>query len=429
MAARWVQHGILARALPWATKGGLAILDQGLFAGTNFLANVLLARWLSPVEYGAFALAYSVFLFCGTFYSALVTEPMMVFGAGKYQDCFDRYLGLVLRTQCIIGAGLTLLLLCGALVAELWVHSPGVGWAVAGAAVATPCILSLWVVRGAFYVRLQPAWAAAGGAVYCFLFLLCLISLHITGRLTPGSGLAVMGSAALATAILLAFRLRPRWNAAFGAPTVRDITADHWGYGRWAAAAAPVAWIPEGIYFLILPAGFGLAEAGVLKALVNLAMPVLQSTSALGILLLQLLVRHRWNGGSGSMDRPMRRFLAVFLVGGGLYAGFLWVFRFQVLQLVYGGKYIQYASLPLLLTALLPLALCCAEPFQGGLRALQRPDLMFRSNALGAFFCLTCGWLMVTSLGVAGALAGMLLSRLIVAITSFLYYRTEESRQ
>ena len=34
--------------MPWVGKGSLAVLDQGLFAGSNFLLNVLLARWLAP---------------------------------------------------------------------------------------------------------------------------------------------------------------------------------------------------------------------------------------------------------------------------------------------------------------------------------------------------------------------------------------------
>src|ERR1700691_3728197 len=46
----------------WITKGGLAILDQGLISGSNFLIGILLARWLMPEQYGAFALAFYVFL-------------------------------------------------------------------------------------------------------------------------------------------------------------------------------------------------------------------------------------------------------------------------------------------------------------------------------------------------------------------------------
>src|SRR6516165_10015716 len=32
----------------WTMKGGLAVLDQGLVTGSNFVVNILLARWLPP---------------------------------------------------------------------------------------------------------------------------------------------------------------------------------------------------------------------------------------------------------------------------------------------------------------------------------------------------------------------------------------------
>lgn len=417
----------LARTLPWLLKGGLAILDQGLFAGTNFLANILLARWLSADQYGAFALAYAAFLFCGLFHSALITEPMMVFGPGKYSLSQAGYFAVLARLQTCIAVGLGLILACVAAMAG-WLYGARVGWAMAGAALAAPCILSLWVVRRAFYVRLRPAWAVAAGALYCVLVLSFLVPLRLAGRLSPATGLAGMGAAALIAAVALGSRLCLRRGADRGGPDFREVIAGHWRYGRWTTAAAPVAWLPEGIYFIILPAGFGLAEAGALKALVNFAMPVLQSISALGLLLLPLLVRALWNGGASSMGSPMRRFLGVFVSGGLLYALLLSMFRLPALQLVYVGKYNQYAAVPMLLTALLPLALCCAEPFEAGLRALERPDLMFRSNVVGALVCLACGVPMAARLGVSGALAGMLLSRSAVAASNFLYYTRETSR-
>ena len=88
--------------MPWVGKGSLAILDQGLFAGSNFLLNVLLARWLDPADYGAFALAYSVFLLLGVFHTAILTEPMLVFGPGKYRERFHEYLGILLRGHCVL---------------------------------------------------------------------------------------------------------------------------------------------------------------------------------------------------------------------------------------------------------------------------------------------------------------------------------------
>ena len=76
------------RVFSAATTGGLAILGQGAFAGSHFLMNVLLASWLSPEDYGAFALAYSGFLLFLMLYSACVYEPLIVFGSGRYAGHF-----------------------------------------------------------------------------------------------------------------------------------------------------------------------------------------------------------------------------------------------------------------------------------------------------------------------------------------------------
>ena len=58
--------------------GAFAVLDQALFAGSSFSINILLARWLPPVQYGAFALAFFLFLLLGALHTAVLTEPMLV---------------------------------------------------------------------------------------------------------------------------------------------------------------------------------------------------------------------------------------------------------------------------------------------------------------------------------------------------------------
>src|ERR1700682_33424 len=68
----------------WVRTSGLAILDQGLISGSNFLVGILLARWLSPAEYGAYAVAFSVLLLLLLVYQSAMLEPMTVFGASTY---------------------------------------------------------------------------------------------------------------------------------------------------------------------------------------------------------------------------------------------------------------------------------------------------------------------------------------------------------
>ena len=84
----------------WPLRGFFALLDQGLISGSNFILAILLARWVSPQQYGAYALAFEVLLFMSIVYGALILEPMCVFGPSTYKNDFRAYLGILLRIHC-----------------------------------------------------------------------------------------------------------------------------------------------------------------------------------------------------------------------------------------------------------------------------------------------------------------------------------------
>jgi O-antigen/teichoic acid export membrane protein len=403
----------------WTTKGGLAIADQGLFAGSNFLLNVLLARWLAPADYGAFALAYSVFLLFGVFHTAILTEPMLVFGPGKYRERFPEYLGILLRGHFALMLPGAALLAAAALLLG-WVYSPTVGRAFLALALAGPFILLLWLLRRAFYVRLNPGWSAVSGGVYLAILLASILALRPAGRLTPATGFLAMAAASLITCLVLFVLLRPK--LATESSAMRAVAADHWRYGKWAAATAAPSWFSSNIYFLVLPAWFGLEAAGALKALINLAMPALHTISALGVLLLPILVRARDRGGPHTMKRTMKLSLAVFLSGSACYLALLWGFRLQIFQFLYAGKYAEYASWPLLLVGMAPIVASFPTVLGGALRALERPDWVLWSYCAACGFALVVGWPLSAASGVAGALAGLLLTSLALGIVSSGYY-------
>ena len=412
--------------MPWVGKGSLAILDQGLFAGSNFLLNVLLARWLEPVDYGAFALAYSVFLLLGVFHNAIFSEPMLVFGPGKYRERFPEYLGILLRGHFALmlpGAALftTVAFLLG------WAYSPAVERAFLALAIAGPFILLLSLLRRAFYVRLNPGWAAVGGGVYLLILLASTLTLHTAGRLTPATGFLAMAAASLITCLLLLVLLRP--TLATDSSSIRAVVADHWRYGKWAAAAAGPGWVSDNIYFLVLPAWVGLAEAGALKALLNLAQPALHTISALGVLLLPILARDRDCSGPRAMNRTMKLSLSLFLLGSACYLALLWGFRLQIFHFLYAGKYAAYASWPLLLVGLLPFAQSLPTVMGGALRALQQPNLVFWSSVGSGAVALALGVPLASSLGVGGALVGLAVSYVLMGVLMLFFLMRSVHRE
>jgi len=412
--------------LPWVGKGSLAILDQGLFASSNFLLNVLLARWLAPADYGAFALALSVFLLLGVFHNAMFSEPMLVFGPGKYRERFPEYLGILLRGH------FALMLPCAGLLTAVafllgWLWSPAVEGAFLALAIAGPFILLLWLLRRAFYARLNPGWAAAGGGVYLMVLLVSALALRAAGRLTPAMGFFTMAAGSLTACLLLLLLLRP--TLATDPSAIRAVGADHWRYGKWPAAGAAPGWVTDNIYFLVLPAWVGLADAGGLKALLNLAQPALHTIMALGALLLPILVRDRGCGGPGVMRRTIKLSLALFLLGSGCYLALLWGFRLQIFHFLYAGKYAAYAGWPLLLIGLLPFAQSLPIVIGGALRALERPNLAFWSCVGSGAVALALGVPLTACLGVGGALVGLVLSYVLMGVLMLLLFTRSVRRE
>src|SRR5207244_1084817 len=120
------------------SKGFWAVLDQGMFSVANFGANILLAKWMSKAQYGAFAVAFALFLLLGTFHNALIIEPMLVFGNDRYGKRLKRYLGALLYGHAavtLIGAAL----LAGAgLVAARVFRAPELGMALVAMGAAAP---------------------------------------------------------------------------------------------------------------------------------------------------------------------------------------------------------------------------------------------------------------------------------------------------
>jgi O-antigen/teichoic acid export membrane protein len=416
------RRGTFRSSLPWLAKGSLAVADQGVFAVSNFLLNVLLARWLAPADYGAFALAYSVFLFLLIVHNALITAPMLVFGQGKYRERFPEYLGILLRGHFgLMLPGSALLVSAAFLLGH--VYSAVVERAFLALAIAAPFILLLWLLRRAFYARLDPIWAAASGLVYFAILVACTVALHAVGHLSPSTGFLSMAAACIITSALLLVRLRPKLVT--NSSTIRAVAADHWTYGKWVAAGAVPNWITDNIYFIALPAWLGLAQAGALKALLNLAQPASQSITALGTLLMPILVHDREDMGSSAMKRTMKLSFVLFVSSSVGYLALLWGLRFHIFHSLYGSKFSGYDSWPLLAVGFIPIAQSLPNVVGAALGAIERPKLGFKADAWSAACALVVGVPLAFWLGVGGALLGIAVCYTLMGfLTLFFFMRS-----
>src|SRR5579871_474286 len=197
-----IDRGSRARkAGRWATKGGLAILDQGLISGSNFLIGILLARWLVPAEYGAFSLAFSVFLLLSYVYQSLLSEPQAVFSGSAYRNCLRGYLKALLSIQLVVTIFGLVLLGGSAGVVYMMGKADGLPGALAGVAIASPCILFFWLLRRSYYMNLAPARAAMGAFIYFVLVTAGLFVAYRKALMSPFTAYLLMAIGALGTGL------------------------------------------------------------------------------------------------------------------------------------------------------------------------------------------------------------------------------------
>ena len=393
------------------TSGSLAVADQFLFALSQLILTVGLARSLSPSDYGAFTVAYTAFLLFGTAHTALLTEPLMVFGSSKYASSFHGYLTLLVRGHMAV-TGLVAVLL--ALVSALFLSSARpLATALFYAGVTGPLILLPWLLRRACYARMRPHTAVIGGALSCGSMLIGLLWLTHAGLLSLTSSFGLMAAASLAASLFMVSGLRSGHGSVPEHLIVKEVAADHWQYGRWALGAGMLTWLQTSIYYFLLPHFASVAASGALKAVMNLVLPVLHGYTALSMVLLPMLSQA---GSPAAVKIRLRLALPLFLLPALLYCSLAALYHRQVFELLYAG---QYSGVSWLLPLAAPMVIAAGvgTVYSTALRALQRPDRVFWAYALASGATLTAGVALTARYHLMGAVLGLTLSYVIVAAT------------
>jgi O-antigen/teichoic acid export membrane protein len=400
---------VLRRVMPWVTKSGLAILDQGLISGSNFLVGIFLARWLMPDQYGAYALGFSVFLLLTFLYQSLLLEPMAVFSGGVYRKSLRGYLSALLWIHFYLsGAGLVVLGAATVAVLKFGGHTSLPG-ALLGVTLASPCILLFWLARRAYYMNLAPAQAVVGALIYCVAVVSGLFVVYRSGWLSPFSAFALMGIGALLTAIYLLFSIRRTLSAETVGPNLSESWHRHWDYGRWALAAAAATWIPYYMYYPLLSAFSGLTQTAQLRALMNLALPLEQTLTALGCLFLPYTAQKYGEQGSKAARLLTRRIGFVYVGGAALYWLAVIPLKGPMFHILYGGKYMEVAYLIPYVAAETILWSAAFGPTIV-LRAMESPHSVFYARCAASILSLVVGIPLTMKLGLWGCVVGIVLA-------------------
>lgn len=409
----------------WGVKSAMSLVDQGLTSAAGLGVNVLLARWMAVNQYGAFSLAFAVYLFLTGFHNVLLLEPLSVLGPAKHADNLRSYF----QTQIAVHGTLVLPLAIVALLAAaiLWriaPQSPLVG-AIAGAGAALPFLLFLWLARRMCYVLQRPALAVRGSAFYFVFAILTLFGIRYLHELSPLNVFLSTGFASLLGAVVVMRRIgmKDRRGECSVTPSRSTVLLENWVYGRWLVGSAVLYALSTYSQIFFVAGVLGVGAAGILRAMQIPSLVMTQVITAIGLLALPSFSFDFGHGRTAQLRHKALLVGATVGLAAVGFAAFLAIARNPIEHLLFGGKYAQYAWLiPLL--ALIPVLNGGMMGCSMALRASQRSYFDFVSNACAALIAVVSSVLFTRWWGIGGAAGSIVLSfGVFSAVTALFFIR------
>lgn len=383
----------------WAQKGGWAVTDQALFAGTNFLAGLLLARWLAPEGYGAFSTAYSVFLLLGTLHNALWIDPMMVYGSGRFRESYAGYQRVILNYHWRFGA-VVLVVFSVAGAGFIFIGQAALGRSFLGLALASPLILFLWLARRGTYVAMEPRLATYGGVLYLVSYLGMTAALSYLGWLNETSALATMGLASWISGQWILRRMRRHSTPEGFEVSPAQTVSLHWEYGRWALLAALFSWAPANLLFILLPFFEKLENIGGLRAMLTLFQPPIQVNSALATLLVTIYASSPSKSSRRKLTLAATSTLGLITA---LYCALVLVFGHPMAVFTIGLQYVAYVDVFKFPLAILAIFTAPIGVLTAYFKAQEKPQVVTRVMFIAAILGAVVSVIVLPLAGAVGA--------------------------
>lgn len=405
-----------AHYLRWAQKGTLAVIDQGIFSGSNFVVSVLLARWMSESDYGAFAYGFSLFLFISGFYNVLLLEPLSIFGSTKHAEHFDTYLSRLVVLH-IIGGIVVGVSLCLAATVYWLVHTDSrLAPVYLGLGVGHGASLLLWMVRRSYYVEQRIELALSNTIIYAVILIAGIVTLTNMNLISPFVAFFWMGISALIASCSMLIVSRNESHSVSRDISLREVAQENWRYGRWLTISALFFWLSGSAYYVLTGALLALSDVATLKSLQNLSTPVTQGITAINLLFLPWASHRYVQEGTHTLRRNT---ILLMIVSTGLIVVFfaiLIVFKDWLFELLYAGKYAEGQRF-LLQIGLISVLVAVKSAWSMSLKIREKTALVSFVDVLGSVFTVTIGIGLVSRYGLGGAVSGLVVSGITSLIT------------
>ena len=414
--------GSLVRHLKnWGVKGGLSILDQGLYSGANFVLSVLLARWLLPSHYGIYSIAFAIYLFAYQVHNAVILEPMSVLGPAKMHERLTEYLGNQIKLHFMFSlfAGLSICLI-GIIVLAF---NQMLGLVLIIMSMALSFILLPLLMRRGFYIFQRPEFALLGSVIYAMIVGGGLFAIRKLTTMSVHVAFPLIGFAGFVSGFFLIRQMPPQPSDSL---PIAATLSDNWSYGKWLLYSSFLIALAAQAQTFVVATLLGLGDAGAFRALQNFIQPMILFFSALSALFLPSMSYDYSKGDVSKLKRKGKYLFALFLLVSVGFEGFLLVFAKTLESALYGGRFASYVGL-IPLWGLAPIAAVFTYVYYFLLQSIQHPKAILIGSLGWAATSLILSVVLSLQWGMIGATSSVILGYLVSGIIFAYFYHSSPS--
>lgn len=390
----------------------IALSDQALVSGANFITGVLLARYLGLSSYGVFAMAYIAVLFFGSLQQAIIVSPLQSITARKHGVSRERFFDSIFYHQLFFCLLAMLLTYEFCLLSQLFFNQTELSFL----KFILPFVVFTYLMneyfRKLFFARDRFKTALILDIISYASQIAGLIITAYWGELDLARALIIV---ALSNSISSTYGILQMQDIRFNAKKVMKDFYECWNYSKWLMGTSVLQWV-SGNFFIISAGGIlGAASVGAIRMAQNI----------IGIMHILFLALENFipvnaakiyhSNGIKDLYQYLKKMTIVTGAATFFVLVLLAVFSDQVIQLLYGQEFVTYNKM-LWGFALLYVFVFTGMPLRFAIRTVEKNRAIFISYLISAIFSLLLAAPMISKFGVAGVFAGLILSQIILQV-------------
>ena len=385
-------------------------MDQVLFSGSNFLLNIFLVKLLTPADYGLFGSLYSLYLLICILFIAIFLEPYIYY-KNSLADT-DQY------TRLYAGFSNSLLLFSVVMtITGYLTHNYAFIYI---SYTFTTCVIYFY--KRHFLSILSPKYSLYISINYFILITIGLAALNYIIPQNLFNAFLVLNVASLLSVCFIALIKSEFRTIIYKYSDVSSFVAalkNQKKYSFHCFTSGLLSWIPNNIYFIILPIFYSKELNALFKALQNISLPITHLNIAIVSLLVPVFMK------AANPEKLIKKISLAFIFFPLVYLALILTSLTEIEHYVYNDKYdINPLFVIAILVGIIPEII--ANIYKAFFRSIEKPEVVTKINLINAFLAISCVYFVYRF-----ALTGVIISYFAINVfnlLSSLYFFMLESR-